>query len=77
MKNKELSTFGCVLKGDKNQLEKIKERILQEYVELGVVKIVESTLDTNEIHIITEDQWKKYQQLKKHREENIIGAGFM
>lgn len=74
MKNK--SIFGCVLKGDKKHLEKIKEHIVQEYAKLGTVKIVTSTFDNNEIHMLTPEQWKEYQKLKKYRKENLIGAGF-
>ncbi len=71
----ELFNFSCVLRGEVKHLEKIKEYIAREYVEKGLVKIIKPTYDKKEIYILTEEQWKEYQKLKK-RDERLIGAGF-
>ncbi|MGD2249911.1 MAG: hypothetical protein PVF58_16000 [Candidatus Methanofastidiosia archaeon] len=57
-------------------LEKIKKRIINEYVELGLVELINPMYDRNEIHILTSKQWKEYQNLKKYKEEGLIGPGF-
>ncbi len=67
--------FACVLRGEVKHLEKIKEHIVQEYVDKGLVKLIKPTYDKKEIYILTETQWKEYQNLKK-RDERLIGAGF-
>jgi hypothetical protein len=67
--------FSCVLRGEVTYLEEIKERITREYVEKGLVSLVNPTYDKNTLHILTENQWKEYQKLKK-RDERLIGAGF-
>lgn len=71
----ELFNFACVLRGEVKHLENIKEHIVQEYVEKGLVKLIKPTYDKKEIYILTETQWKEYQNLKK-RDDRLIGAGF-
>lgn len=71
----ELFNFACVLRGEVKHLEKIKEYIVSEYVEKGLVKLIKPTYDKKEIYILTEEQWKEYQKLRK-RDERLIGAGF-
>ena len=72
----EYFNFSCVLKGEATYLEEIKERITREYVEKGLVLLVNPTYDKNALHILTEKQWKEYQRLKKSKEERLIGGGF-
>ncbi len=71
----ELFNFSCVLRGEVKHLEKIKEHIITEYVDKGLIKLIKPTYDKKEIYILTEEQWKEYQKLKK-RDERLIGAGF-
>jgi hypothetical protein len=71
----ELFNFACVLRGEVKHLERIKEHIVSEYVEKGLVKLIKPTYDKEEIYILTERQWKEYQTLKK-RDQRLIGAGF-
>jgi hypothetical protein len=71
----ELFNFACVLRGEVKYLEEIKEHIIQEYVKKGWVKLIKPTYDKKEIYIMTGDQWKEYQKLKK-KDERLIGAGF-
>jgi hypothetical protein len=74
IEDKRHSSFGCVLKGDIKHLKKIRERIVQEYVKLGLVELINPTYDKNEIYILTTKEWKEYQKLKKYREEGLIGG---
>ncbi len=71
----ELFNFSCVLQGDIKHLEKIKEHIVTEYVDKGLIKLIRPTYEKSEIHLITDAEWKEYQKLKK-RDERLIGAGF-
>ncbi len=71
----ELFNFACVLRGEVKHLEKIKEHIIEEYVEKGLVKLIKPTYDKKEIYLLTDVEWKEYQKLKK-RDERLIGAGF-
>lgn len=71
----ELFNFACVLRGEVKHLEKIKEHIIIEYVDKGLVKLIKPTYDKDEIYILTGDEWKEYQKLKK-RDDRLIGAGF-
>jgi hypothetical protein len=71
----ELFNFACVLQGEIKHLEKIKEHIVTEYVEKGLIKLIKPTYEKSEIHLITDAEWKEYQKLKK-RDERLIGAGF-
>ncbi|MBU7017344.1 MAG: hypothetical protein HXS44_07525 [Theionarchaea archaeon] len=71
----ELFNFACVLRGEVKHLEKIKEHIIEEYVEKGLIKLIKPTYDKKEIYILTDVEWKEYQKLKK-RDERLIGAGF-
>ncbi|MGD2248925.1 MAG: hypothetical protein PVF58_11015 [Candidatus Methanofastidiosia archaeon] len=73
---KKYLNFGCVLQGDIKCLKKIRERIVQEYVALGLVKLSKPRYDKNEIYIVTADQWEEYQRLKKCKEDGLIGAWF-
>ncbi|KYK36512.1 MAG: hypothetical protein HXS48_04775 [Theionarchaea archaeon] len=71
----ELFNFACVLRGEVKHLEKIKEHIIKEYVDTGLVKLIKPTYDKKEIYILTDTEYKEYQKLKK-RDERLIGAGF-
>ena len=65
--------FACVLRGEAKHLEKIKGYILQEYVNKGLTKLIRPTYDESELHIVTDNEWKEYQRLKKKRDEGLIG----
>jgi hypothetical protein len=71
----ELFNFACVLRGEVKYLEEIKEHIIREYVQKGMVKLIKPTYQKNEIYILTDNQWKEYQKLKQ-KDERLIGAGF-
>jgi hypothetical protein len=71
----ELFNFSCVLQGEIKHLEKIKEHIVREYVEKGLIKLIKPTYEKKEIYLVTGEEWKEYQKLKK-RDERLIGAGF-
>jgi hypothetical protein len=71
----ELFNFACVLQGDIKHLEEIKEHIVTEYVDKGLIKLIKPTYEKSEIYLVTSEEWKKYQKLKK-RDERLIGAGF-
>ena len=71
----EVFNFSCVLRGDVRYLEKIKEHIITEYVNTGLVKFIKPTYDKKEIYLLTDEEWKEYQKLKK-RDDRLIGAGF-
>jgi hypothetical protein len=70
----ELFNFSCILRGEVKHLEKIKEYIVQMYVDTGLVKLIKPTYDT-EIYILTKKEWEEYQNLKK-KDDRLIGAGF-
>jgi len=72
----EIFNFACVLRGEVKYLEEIKEYIVQEYVNKGVIKLIRPTYDKKEIYIATDDLWKEYQKLKE-KDERLIGAGFI
>jgi len=72
----ELFNFACVLRGEVKYLEKIKEYVVQEYVDKGLVKLIRPTYEKEEIYIVTDDEWKEYQKLKE-KDETLIGYGFM
>ena len=67
--------FGCVLRGEVKHLEEIKEHIIAEYVEKGLIKFIRPIYEKNKIYLITDAEWEEYQKLKK-RDERLIGAGF-
>ncbi|MBU7022805.1 MAG: hypothetical protein HXS40_01465 [Theionarchaea archaeon] len=71
----EIFNFACVLRGEVKYLEQIKEHIVAEYINKGLVKMIKPTYDKRELYIITESQWKEYQKLKD-RDDRLIGAGF-
>ena len=71
----ELFNFSCVLRGEVKYLEKIKEHIITEYVNTGLVKLIRPTYDKKEIYLLTDEEWDEYQKLKK-RDDRLIGAGF-
>jgi hypothetical protein len=71
----EIFNFACVLRGEVKYLEQIKEYIVAEYINKGLVKIIKPTYDKRELYIMTESQWKEYQKLKD-RDDRLIGAGF-
>ncbi len=68
--------FSCVLKGEEKHLEEIKACIIREYVNKGLVKLIDPVYHKKGIHLLTEEQWKEYQRLKRNKERNLIGAGF-
>ena len=70
----ELFNFSCVLRGEVKYLEKIKEHIITEYVDTGLVKLIRPTYDKKEIYLLTDEEWDEYQKLKKN--DRLIGAGF-
>ena len=72
----ELFNFSCVLRGDVKYLEKIKEHIITEYVNTGLVKLIKPTYDKKEIYLLTNEEWDEYQKLKK-KDDRLIGAGFL
>ncbi|MGD2247135.1 MAG: hypothetical protein PVF58_01930 [Candidatus Methanofastidiosia archaeon] len=74
--DKKYLNFGCVLKGDIKDLKKVREHIVKEYVELGLVKLSNPRYDKDEIYIVTSEQWEEYQQLKKNKEQGLIGPWF-
>ena len=71
----EVFNFSCVLRGDVKYLEKIKEHIITEYVNTGLIKLIKPTYDKKEIYLLTNEEWDEYQKLKK-RDDRLIGAGF-
>ncbi len=71
----EIFNFSCVLRGHVKDLEKIKEHIVENYINTGLVIMIKPTYDKKEIYILTDDQWKEYQKLKK-KDPTLIGAGF-
>ncbi|KYK34575.1 MAG: hypothetical protein HXS48_23100 [Theionarchaea archaeon] len=71
----ELFNFACVLRGEVKHLEKIKEHIIKEYVDKGLIKLIKPTYNKREIYIVTDVQWKEYQKLKE-KDERLIGYGF-
>ncbi|MBU7030916.1 MAG: hypothetical protein HXS53_00155 [Theionarchaea archaeon] len=71
----ELFSFGCVLRGEEAHIERIRRYIISEYVNTGLVKLINPTYDKNGVYILCESEWKEYQKLKA-RDERLIGAGF-
>ena len=71
----ELFNFACILEGDVKYLEKIKEHIVTEYVNTGLVKLIRPTYDKKELYLLTHEEWDEYQKLKK-KDSRLIGAGF-
>ena len=71
----ELFNFACILKGDVKYLEKIKEHIITEYVNTGLIKLIRPTYDKKELYLLTHEEWDEYQTLKK-KNSRLIGAGF-
>ena len=69
----ELFNFSCVLRGEVKYLEQIKEYIAKEYINKGLVKLIKPTYDKKEIYILTDEQWKEYQTLKKRDQKMIAG----
>ena len=72
----ELFNFSCVLRGEVKYLEKIKEHIITEYLDMGLVKLIRPTYDKKEIYILTHEEWDEYQKLK-NKDDRLIGAGFL
>jgi hypothetical protein len=73
---KELFRFSCVLRGEVKHLERIKEYIIGEYVDKGLVNLIKPTYDKKELYIVTCDEWEEYQKLKK-KDDRLIGVGWM
>jgi hypothetical protein len=68
---RELFNFSCILRGEVKYLEEIKEHIITEYVKTEKVKLIKPTYDKHELYIMTDDQWKEYQDLKD-RERRLL-----
>ena len=71
----ELFNFACVLQGEIKHLEEIKEHIVTEYVDKGLIKLIKPTYEKSEIYLVTSEEWEEYQKLKKW-DERLIGGGF-
>jgi hypothetical protein len=71
----ELLNFACVLRGEESHIEKVREYIISEYVNKGLIKLINPTYDKKGVYILCEPEWKEYQKLKA-RDERLIGAGF-
>ena len=71
----EIFNFACVLRGEVKYLEKIKEHVIEEYVEKGLVKLIKPTYEKQQIYLMTGEEWQEYQRLK-NRDKRLIGAGF-
>jgi hypothetical protein len=52
----EMFSFSCVLRGEVKHLERIKEYIIQEYVDKGLVNLIKPTYDKKELYIVTFDE---------------------
>jgi hypothetical protein len=72
----EFFNFACILRGEASHLEEIKAYIIGEYVDKGLVKLINPAYDTEKIYIVTDQEWEEYQNLKK-RDDRLIGAGFL
>ena len=64
--------FACVLKGEVRYLKEIKDNI-EEYVDNGLVELINPVYDKKEICILKDDQWREYQKLKD-RDDRLIGT---
>ncbi len=71
----EVFNFSVVVQGQVKDIEKIKQYIVENYVNTGVVALIKPTYDKEELHVLTDDQWKEYQRLKK-KDWRLIGVGF-
>ena len=71
----EYFSFSCILRGEAKYLEEIKEYIMTRYVKKELVTLTRPTYVKGGLYILTENQWKEYQKLKK-RDDRLIGAGF-
>ncbi len=71
----EFFNFSVVVRGHVRDIEKIKEYIVRNYVNTGLVKLIKPTYDKKEIYILTDEQWKEYQKLKS-KDPTLIGVGF-
>ena len=68
---KERINLVCVLRGDANDLKRIREYIMKEYVSTGLAELIKCMYDRKEIHLLTDTEWEECQRLKR-----MIGAGF-
>jgi hypothetical protein len=71
----ELFSFACVLRGEVKHLEKIKEYLVTEYVEKGLIKLIRPIYEKDKIYLLTSEEWEEYQELKKMG-ERLMGARF-
>jgi hypothetical protein len=71
----EYFSFSFILRGEVKYLEEIKGYIMTRYVKKELVTLTRPTYDKGGLYILTENQWKEYQKLKK-RDDRLIGAGF-
>lgn len=67
--------FSCILKGEVTYLEQIKDYITKEFVEKGLITLVNHTYDKKGLYILTQKEWEDYQNLKE-REGRLIGYGY-
>lgn len=67
----ELYNLAFMLQGEEKHLQEIKEYI-REYVDKGLVNLINPKKGRKETYILTENQWKEYQRLKD-KGEGLIG----
>lgn len=59
---REYFNFGCILCGKVRYLEEIKEYIVDEYVEKGLVKLIKPTYSKGALSIVDEVQWEAFKK---------------
>ena len=67
----ELLNFACILQGEEKHLSEINEYI-REYVDKGLINLINPTYHKKEIYILTKNQWKEYQRLR-NKDDGLIG----
>ena len=70
-----LFNFACILSGEVKYLKKIKEHIITEYVNTGLLKLINPIYDKKDIYLLTHEEYDEYQRLK-NKDSRLIGAGF-
>ncbi len=56
-----------VLRGNVEVLEQIKRVIAEQYVSKGLVKLIKPIYSKEKLFIVTESQWKEYNNLKNEK----------
>ncbi|MBU6999103.1 MAG: hypothetical protein HXS42_15765 [Theionarchaea archaeon] len=56
----ELFNFAFILRGHVKDLEAVKEYVITEYVEKGILKMIKPTYSKDRLYILSEGQVKKY-----------------